>query len=508
MNLHNPCLPALGLDSTDMATLPNLAFDSGLPANVDAEKTILGAILLDNAAHAEAKEKLSEDDFSLDSHRRIFLRMTELMDAQRAVDIVTLAAELDRYKERDAIGGVAYLASLTEGLPRRPVIEEYIRIVKDKSLLRKLMLICSAAIARAADQGETALDVLNAAETQLMEVSEKGLTSGLQSLVKIVEGSFGNIDNLYKQSREVTGLATDFTEFDRMTSGLQKGELIIIAARPSMGKTAWAINIAQNAAIKLIPENAAGAEARLAGWAAASTLSHPHLMRIDHYGRCQIGAVPLIYAVTEYANEILSQILLERPLTPAEAAEMLDPVIDALAYLHGKGFVHGHLEPSEIMAVDDQLKLSCDNLQRAGEPGKRLLAPGVHVAPEAAAGKISPAADLWSLGVTLVEVLTQHPPVWERSAQKEPTLPWSIPKPFAGIARECLRITPEQRCTLGGVKARPLARGWGTSRNTADRLTRKFCSTVLSATRQFLLRLAKFWPSGVLSRRSSKRQKT
>ena len=94
-----------------MATLPNPAFDTGLPANVEAEKTILGAILLDNAAHSEAAEKIEADDFSLDSHRRIFLRMTELMNEQRAVDIVTLAAELDRYKERDAIGGVAYLAS-------------------------------------------------------------------------------------------------------------------------------------------------------------------------------------------------------------------------------------------------------------------------------------------------------------------------------------------------------------------------------------------------------------
>ena len=232
-----------------MATLANLAFDSGLPANVDAEKTILGAILLDNAAHAEAAEKLSDEDFSLDSHRRIFLRMTELIDAQKAVDIITLANELSRLKEIESIGGVAYLASLTEGLPRRPVIEEYIRIVKDKSMLRKLMLICSNAIARAANQGEAALDVLSVAETQLMEVSEKGLTGGLQRLDKIVEGSFGSIDNLYKQSREITGLATDFTEFDRMTSGLQKGELIIIAARPSMGKTALAINIAQNAAI-------------------------------------------------------------------------------------------------------------------------------------------------------------------------------------------------------------------------------------------------------------------
>jgi replicative DNA helicase len=232
-----------------MATIPDLRLDSGLPANIDAEKTILGAILLDNAAHAEAAEKLESEDFSLDSHRRIFLRMTELMDHQRAVDIVTLANELARYKEVEAVGGVAYLASLTEGLPRRPVIEEYIRIVKDKSLLRKLMGICSMAIARAADQGESALDVLGAAEAQLMEVTEKGISNGFQSLDQIVQHSFGTIDNLYKQSREVTGLATGFIEFDRMTSGLQKGELIIIAARPSMGKTALAINIAQNAAV-------------------------------------------------------------------------------------------------------------------------------------------------------------------------------------------------------------------------------------------------------------------
>jgi replicative DNA helicase len=232
-----------------MATIPDLTLDAGMPANVDAEKTILGAILLDNAAHSEAAEKIDADDFSLDSHRRIFLRMSELMNSQRAVDIVTLANELARYKEVESVGGVAYLASLTEGLPRRPVIEEYIRIVKDKSLLRKLMGICSMAIARAADQSETALEVLDAAESQLLEVSEKGLTHGFQSLDQIVQHSFGTIDNLYKQSREITGLATDFTDFDRMTSGLQKGELIIIAARPSMGKTAMAINIAQNAAI-------------------------------------------------------------------------------------------------------------------------------------------------------------------------------------------------------------------------------------------------------------------
>jgi len=233
-----------------MAATSSFSLDTGLPSHVPAEKMILGAILLDNHALSEAEEKITADDFSLDANQRIFLRMTELSGAGHAIDLVTLSNELARYKEIETVGGVAYLSSLTEGLPRRPVIEEYIRIVKDKSLLRQLMLICSAAIARAADQSETALDVLNAAESQLMVVGEKSVSKGLASLEEIVAGSFGSIDNLYSQAREVTGLATHFTEFDKMTSGLQKGELIIIAARPSMGKTAWAINIAQNAAVQ------------------------------------------------------------------------------------------------------------------------------------------------------------------------------------------------------------------------------------------------------------------
>jgi replicative DNA helicase len=232
-----------------MATVPDLTLEAGLPANLDAEKTILGAILLDNAAHAEAAESLKSDDFSLDSHRRIFLRMSELIDSGRTVDIVTLANELARYKEVESVGGVAYLASLTEGLPRRPVIEDYVRIVKDKGMLRRLMGICSAAIAKAADQSQDAIGVLDETESQLLEVSEAGLGQGLQPLDIIVRDSFGSIDNLYKQSLTITGLQTDFTKFDEMTRGLQKGELIIIAARPSMGKSALAINIAQNAAV-------------------------------------------------------------------------------------------------------------------------------------------------------------------------------------------------------------------------------------------------------------------
>ena len=155
------------------AAIPDLALEAGLPASVDGERTILGAILLDQRALKETSEVLKPDDLSLDSHRRIFLRMTELDEAGRAIDIVTLANILAKYKEVEAIGGVAYLASLTEGLPRRPVISEYIRIVKDKSLARRMMVISSSVIARAADQSEDALTTLEFAEQQFESLREE-----------------------------------------------------------------------------------------------------------------------------------------------------------------------------------------------------------------------------------------------------------------------------------------------------------------------------------------------
>jgi replicative DNA helicase len=234
-----------------MAAFPDIALERGMPASPDAERSILGAILLENAHYHEAAEKkLTADDFSLDSHRRIFGRMDELIGAGRHVDLVTLVEELARRKEVESVGGVAYIASLTEGLPRRISIEEYVRIVKDKSLLRQLIHVCNTAMTQAVDQSEDALEVLNAAESALLEVSERGLTRDFSNIPSIVKQHFGTIDSIWKLKREVTGLATHFKDFDRMTSGLQPAELIIIAARPSMGKTAWAINIAQRAALE------------------------------------------------------------------------------------------------------------------------------------------------------------------------------------------------------------------------------------------------------------------
>jgi replicative DNA helicase len=222
----------------------------GLPASVHTEVAILGAMLLDSVAISDATEKLKADDFSLDSHQRIFRAIVDLMAKGQGIDYLTVQEELARRRELDSIGGPAYLAYLTEGIPRNFNIESYVQIVRDKSLLRQLMGIFHDGGIRAADQSEDAITVLGDVEAQLADVADSAIQRGLAGIGEIVAGSFVSIDKLYEQGREVTGLATRYTEFDKMTSGLQDSELIIIAARPSMGKTAWAINIAQNAAVQ------------------------------------------------------------------------------------------------------------------------------------------------------------------------------------------------------------------------------------------------------------------
>ncbi len=210
----------------------------------------------------------------------------------------------------------------------------------------------------------------------------------------------------------------------------------------------------KKAAIKLFPADAEDAEARVAGWELARNLSHPHLMRLLDTGHCQIDGIALFYTVTEYAEEVLAGILPERALTPDEAKEMLGPVLDALGYLHAKGLVHGRLKPSNIFVVENQLKLFADGLWAAGTGRIGLPSPTIFDAPELASGTISPAADSWSLGVTIVESLTQHPPLWRSPTQREVVVPESIPEPLAGIARECLQLDPARRCTLASVQAR------------------------------------------------------
>ena len=231
-----------------MATT-DYSLERGLPVSMDAERAILAAILLDNSLYDQAAEHLTGDDFSLDAHRRIYSRMRDLQESGRPVDMITLVEELDRRKEVEAIGGVAYLSSLIDGVPERPSIEHYIRIVRNKAQLRGLINIAQNAIAEAIEHTDEADEVISRAEQAIFQLTENRIGQGFLDIPAIVKASFGSLEELYARGQEITGLATHYTQLDKLTSGLQPSDLVILAARPSMGKTAFAMNIAENAAV-------------------------------------------------------------------------------------------------------------------------------------------------------------------------------------------------------------------------------------------------------------------
>jgi len=216
----------------------------------------------------------------------------------------------------------------------------------------------------------------------------------------------------------------------------------------------------EKAAIKLIPAPLEVGELQLSRWRQAAELSHPRLIPLYEMGRFELRGVPVVYVVMELAEENLAEVIPGRALTPAEAREMLESVLDVLAYLHGKGFVHGHIKPTNIMASRDQLKVSSDGLRRVGE---LLDGPGDQNAydpPEMARGilpmsqVVSPAGDVWSMGMTLVEALTQSLPVVRTEEQQDPLFPQSLPEPFLDIARHCLIRHAESRWTVAQIAAR------------------------------------------------------
>ncbi len=209
---------------------------------------------------------------------------------------------------------------------------------------------------------------------------------------------------------------------------------------------------ARRAVIRVLPADRENAEERLRDWALAARLSHPHLMRIYDSGRAQVGGVDLLYVVTDFAEESLAQVIPERPLSTGEAREMLSPLLDALSYLHAQGRVHGHIKPSNVMVVKDHLKLPIENVHPAGSVPQPRAPLAIYDAPEIASGALSPAADIWSLGVTLVEALTQYPPLWDASSKRDPVVPAEIPQPFGLIARACLRFEPAKRESLLEIK--------------------------------------------------------
>jgi TonB family protein len=224
---------------------------------------------------------------------------------------------------------------------------------------------------------------------------------------------------------------------------------VFLTERPGHGSKKFAL--------KLIPADAGDADRQLVRWRTAAQLSHPHVIPIYETGRC---GLTLLYIVTEYAEEDLSQILPQRALIPGEVTDMLPPLLDALSYLHGRGFVQGRIKPSNILAVGDQLKLSSDQITSSSDPNATRRRRDVYDAPETAAGIISPAGDLWSVGATLVAALTQNVPLVADESQGDQVLTANISEPFRGIARECLHLDPKRRCSIADIMRRlhPAAR--------------------------------------------------
>ncbi len=210
----------------------------------------------------------------------------------------------------------------------------------------------------------------------------------------------------------------------------------------------------QKAAIKFVAAGPDGAALQLSRWELAAKLCHTHLIRLLEMGSCRLANREVLYVVMEYAQEVLSQILPQRPLTPAELQEMLAPVLDVLEYLHGNKLVHGHLKPSNILAVDDQLKISSDGISQVGECSGGVGKPSAYSPPERASGAMFAAADIWSLGITLVESLTQQLPVRNDTEAGELIMPETLPQPFFDIARNCLRDNPQRRWGVADIKAR------------------------------------------------------
>ncbi len=224
--------------------------DRTLPHDLDAEKSVLGAVLINTQAFNQAAEVVDANDFYRDAHRRIFEKMVGLTDRGSPVDLLTLKDELARSGELDDVGGPAYISALTDGVPRSSNVEYYAKIVKEKSTLRRLIQSASDVLGRAYDAEEDADDLLDDAERSIFQIAEHRLRSGFVPVSQLVDSGYQLIEQLQEHRGLVTGAPSGFVDLDEMTSGFQKSDLVIVAARPSMGKTSFVLNIALHCGIE------------------------------------------------------------------------------------------------------------------------------------------------------------------------------------------------------------------------------------------------------------------
>jgi replicative DNA helicase len=228
----------------------DVTLEKSLPHNTDAERAVLGAVLLDNRLYDQAAELLIREDFYLESHRKIFGRMEYLSSLSRPIDSLTLSEELQKESELEGVGGISYVASLLDGVPRVSNIEHYARIVKEKALLRRLIHSANEILIRGFSSDENADALLEQAERSIFEIGQEKLRSGFQALHDLLPSAWNQMEAASHKKELVTGVPTGFIDLDKMLSGLQKSDLVILAARPGLGKTSLALNIGQHAALK------------------------------------------------------------------------------------------------------------------------------------------------------------------------------------------------------------------------------------------------------------------
>jgi replicative DNA helicase len=274
----------------------NTTIERPLPNNLEAERSILGAILLDNHALNAAIEKIRSEDFFLSQHRQIFERMIQLGEKQQAIDVVTLMEDLSRRGELEAAGGIAYLSQLADGLPRVTNVEHYARIVKEKAVLRSLIFSASAIQEQALAAGDDADVILDRAESVIFQLAEDRVKVGLIGVKELVRDNYERLEKIFSEGRRITGLTTGYPGLDNETAGLQPSELIILAARPSMGKTALALNISENVALRLREPVAVfslemSKESLLLRLLASEARVDAHKFRTGHMGRDDWGKV-------------------------------------------------------------------------------------------------------------------------------------------------------------------------------------------------------------------------
>lgn len=220
------------------------------PQNIDAEQAVLGAIFLEPASMTVTSEVLIPEDFYRSSHQRIYTVMLKLNDHGKAVDLITVSEELSASKNLEEIGGVSYLSELAGSVPTAANVEYYVRIVEEKSLLRRLIRTATNIAQEGYSREDEVEELLGEAEKNIMEVAQRKNAGAFQNIKDVLVRTYDNIEVLTNRKGDVTGIPTGFTELDRMTAGFQRNDLIIVAARPSVGKTAFALNIAQNVATK------------------------------------------------------------------------------------------------------------------------------------------------------------------------------------------------------------------------------------------------------------------